>query len=492
MGSCGCSRLRDDSYREKDMVGLSLNTFCASRITKNMHTPQAFDPDFSFDIGTSLKNELQLESPHNPDSSEAQLGVKHLASFSLQHPTNDRLLYPTMNGAGTKNGNNDMPIDPYCSQSKKQIMNKPGYITDREITRSLPRLSQNEDIKAVDIWVNPATKHISRNQRSARRTRSLSSLDWSVTPECEHCPANRLVDREQESTHSKLNVIVNDDCLLETYPTKLSSDCEKLSWTNFEPTSAIQKSSNNTSTSGTSTAEEQADDKTWEIFEYSWLQYEETLNKSKEFNEKLKNMRSLAETLSTISFSKLNPSETLNIPIHPVKESSIEGQGEISSQRCENYPSDLNGEELRMISRDIDKLELKINQTRTRIRELRLESVNIIRADISEKASHPSSGSNALNYLEIEQKIRQLEDKSHELENKRQAAVSRLQYKIVGNLLGKEQKELLPLLPIPMPWGLRASIPLNSLASLSLFDVPDSETSREKITKFEKIPIIGN
>merc|ERR1712061_24716 len=121
-----------------------------------------------------------------------------------------------------------------------------------------------------------------------------------------------------------------------------------------------------------------------------------------------------------------------------------------------------------IITRDIDQFELKIYETKTKIREHRLAMVNMLDYEISGMASNPVNGLNAFSLLEIEQTICQLEGKRHELEKKRQEAVSRLQNNIMEKTFGKE---LLPLIPIHMTTGFSTSIPLECQAGLSSFDV---------------------
>jgi len=129
-----------------------------------------------------------------------------------------------------------------------------------------------------------------------------------------------------------------------------------------------------------------------------------------------------------------------------------------------------------LITRDIDKFEDKLNAMKTKIRELRGEAVIILTKENSEK-NCAAKETDSLSYLEIEQKICQLEDESHELESKRREAVSRLQNKMVGNILGKEQKDLLPLLPTPMPEDLSASVNSESQDIQTSFEVQTAESS---------------
>jgi len=192
-------------------------------------------------------------------------------------------------------------------------------------------------------------------------------------------------------------------------------------------------------------------------------------------------MRSLSETLSTLSSSKpigpLQSSETLRRSIFSITEFSLDGWAKTSSQTFENEFLDFHEKEWGKITRVIDQFEQKIYETKNTIRELREESVNILTKEMSEMTSDPVSGSTVFSHLEIEQKICQLEATSHGLENKRQEAVSRLQNKILENVLGKEP---LPLPPIPIPKGVSAAMPLESQAELSPFDVPTTETYSEK------------
>ena len=89
----------------------------------------------------------------------------------------------------------------------------------------------------------------------------------------------------------------------------------------------------------------------------------------------------------------------------------------------------------------------------------------------SEKHSDTDHLPEGLSFLEIEQKISQLEDVSHELEIQRREALSSLQNKMLGNILGSVRKELLPLLPVPLPENLSASMRLKSQTPPLSFEV---------------------
>jgi len=159
-------------------------------------------------------------------------------------------------------------------------------------------------------------------------------------------------------------------------------------------------------------------------------------------------------------------------------ESSFGWEEDTTLQTFQNYILDLKEEEL--ISRDIDMLEQKINETRTKIRRLRGDSVTILTTEMSDLEIDCDQGNvkDSLSFLEIEQEVCRLEDESHELERKRREAVSRLENKMLGNILGIEKKELLPLIPTPMPEGLSASMLFESRATLTSFDVPNIESSQ--------------
>jgi len=187
-------------------------------------------------------------------------------------------------------------------------------------------------------------------------------------------------------------------------------------------------------------------------------------------------MPSLSVALNRNSFSKPDvsrrSSESLyGSPFSP-RESSLDGLEGISSRTSENNFSCYREEEIEMITRDIDKFEHKINDTRTKIKELRLESLNILTTEMTEKTCDPVKGTDKLSYLEINQKICRLEDESHELKSKRRAAISRLQSKMVENIWFNKEKELPPLLPIHMQKGYSPSMLYESKNTPSSSDLP--------------------
>jgi len=471
MGACGCTHLRDIPYEDAEVGCLSLDVFRANRIAINTQTPKAIDPNF------------RGEAPH-PFFGFVQLGFMDPPSILLKNPRNDRLS-PAVDRAGKDDINNDMVIDPYSPERQKKPMNTSRFIIDREIPTVWPPISQDEDMKIfAKGQLNcglPAAKHSAKNRRSSRRTNcsrrtnSLPSLEILVTPWCERFSSGGLLHREQTSGHPELNVNVNYNSLAETHPPKIFLD-DKNQWqTRIELISTARKSFNytnkleslnDTHSSTTSSTEWQAEKETSVVLEWSKDQFERSRSKSRECREILRNMPSLSETLGTLSLSK---------PIGPIQstESSLDEWANTSSQTFENEFLDLHEREWGKIAKVIDQFEQKIYETKNTIRELRWESVNILATEMSEMASDPVSGSTGFSHLEIEQKICQLEATGQELENKRQDAVSRLQNKILGNVLGKE---LLPLLPITMLKGVSATIPLESQAVLSPFDVPITET----------------
>jgi len=185
-------------------------------------------------------------------------------------------------------------------------------------------------------------------------------------------------------------------------------------------------------------------------------------------------MPSFLETLSTISCSSEKQLKSLSLPT----ESSFKGQEEITLSKFENYIPNLTEADLGMITREIDKFEQRINELRAEIRRFRRESINMLTTEKSDFEMNCDKDvvTGALSYLEVEQAICRLEKETRELESKRQEAISRLQNKMLGNILGIEQKDLLPLVPIPIPEVLSA--PQAVLTSLDESTTESTQLSR--------------
>jgi len=470
----GCSHLVDGPSTEMGVLSVKMyDALEGDRLEIKHHTPQAFNPDFKLDISRMHGNELQLESSNNPDSSQAQLGIDRSASFCLLNSMDDRFFYPTIDRV------RNFLIDP--SSSSQELIS----LTDNEITTMLEQLmsSQGKDIKAVVkrllTEVRPTADHDARQTRREARARSLPSREELIEPYCERYPAKRFIYRELESSNPQLNVDINNEYLLSYLPEFVSDD-EKVSKTPRELLSTVPIALMDFVSGERSITEYEADDEHKDVLEYSKLQFEKTRRKSEQFSKRVKSMRSLSDILNTISHSKPGvphrSTDTLNISVFSVTESSLEGQEEIPCQ-CQTLESDFsntNEEDLAVITTDIDKFEQKINEIKAMIRELREESVIILTTENSENACDSAKVTGALSYLEIEQKICQLEDENNELESKRREAVSRLQKQIVGNFLGKERKDLLPLLPIPMP----EEISFESKVTPTQFDVAPAESNQ--------------
>lgn len=378
--------------------------------------------------------------------------------------------------------NTPQVYDPHFSCDIRKLQ-KNRVITERMLTELMT--STDEDIKVVAkgqlTEVLPTGNRDARNRWSSKRTRSLSSLGELKAPYRERYPVNRQVDRGRKSPNPWLNVDMNDLYLRESYPPELLSDDEKQSQSSLGQSSVVRKSLD--ISSGTiSTTQSQGDSESQEVLEYWKHQYEKTQCESEKLGEKLKNMPSVAETLSRISFSKpgvsRRSSETLCGSIFSPRESSLEGLEGISVRIIENDFSCWREEELEMITRDIDKFEHRINETRTKIKDLQLESLNVLTTEMTGKTCYPVKGTDTLSYLEIDKKIGRLEDESDELKSKRRAAVSSLQSKMVENIFFNKEKELSPLLPIHKPKGSSASMLYESQNTPSSFHVPIHNSSQ--------------
>jgi len=427
-------------------------------------------PDFKYDVNRLYGNHPQIKLPNKTKYVEAQLGPKQPASFMRQDPRDDRILYPTTDRVRREGGNNNVTKDPQSSQTKEELINISAESIDCNITTVLARLMASDDKKikalgkrlfteAVLPVANPGVSNLPKP-----RTRSEATLDQLMSPKFRY-PAYEHVDREYKKSQLQPDDNINDDDSPDGSPSPLHSDDEEHSNENFEhfsraPTGSPGKNSEKIMT------EQQTEHEIQEVLEYSKLYLEKTLRKSAIFCEKLKNMPSLSETLNKISSNKnvrlRSSCTTPNNSSFSITESSLDGEEETALQTFENDSPDLHEEELGMISRVIDEFEQKINETRTKIRQLRRESVNILTTEMSnsnsEKNYETDKVTEALSYLEIEQMISQLEDESHELEIERREALSRLQKKMLVNIMTTEQKQLLPLVPIPMPKKISASM----------------------------------
>jgi hypothetical protein len=122
--------------------------------------------------------------------------------------------------------------------------------------------------------------------------------------------------------------------------------------------------------------------------------------------------------------------------------------------------NEMPGEELGMITRNIDKYEQSLNETTRKISNLRKDSFNALTTQlINEYSDYDADGNTeASNYLEIEKKINLLEGEKQDIESKRQVCVSRLQTKMLGNLLSIENSELLPQENVSLPDGVSQQI----------------------------------
>jgi len=472
MGSFLCSRVQQGPSTEMGVLTVKtsdkLRLGQNNRLEINRHTPEKCDANLGSDVNRLHGNQLQINLPTKTEYSEAQSGMKLLPSFVRQDHPDNRVLYPKADHARREGGNNKVSIDQ-LSQTKKQLMNISAANVDNNITTVLERLmaSDNEEIKAlaeklIAKAMLPAARPGERNLRKQRRARSLTSLKELRTPTFRYSVYDHI-DTARKKAQLQPDGILNDDHLLDSSPSRLAFDDEEQSNTNFELLSTGPNSSQDQSFEKSMT-EHYSEHEIQEVMEYSKLHLEKTRRKTEKFSEKLKNMRSLSDTLNTISIAKQGilrrSSETPNLSIFSIIESSVEGDEEIALQTSKNDFFDLNEEELGMISRDIDEFEQKINETRTEIRLLRRESITMLTNEMSdsEKDSDTEKAPETLSFLEIEQKISQLEEESHELEIQRREALSTLQNKMLGNILGIAQKELLPILPTPMPEELSASM----------------------------------
>jgi len=456
---------------------------------KSQCTEMGVLPDFKYDGNRRYGNHPQIKLPNKTKCIKAQWGPKQPTSFMRQDPPDDRILYPTTDRVRRAGGKNNMTIDPQSSQTKEELINISAASIDCNITTVLARLMASDDkkIKALgkrlftEAVLPAANPGVSNMQKP--RTRSLATVEQLTSPKL-HYPVYGHVDREYKQSQLQPDDNINDDYSPDGSPSLLLSDEEEHSNENFEffrkaPTGSQDKNSEKIMT------ELQSEHEIQEVLEYSKLYLEKTLRKSAIFCEKLKNMPSLSETLNKISSTKnvslRSGCTTPNGSIYSITESSLEGEEETALQTLENEIPDSHEEELGMISRVIDEFEQKINETRTKIRQLRRESVNMLTKEMSNSSSEKNSETDivpeALSYLEIEQMISQLEDESHELEIKRREALSSLQKKMLVNIMNTEQKQLLPLVPIPMPKRISASMGYEH-QNLTSSEVSASNSSR--------------
>jgi len=483
MGSVVCSRTQQPTSMEMGVLPVKSSDklrLGQNRLEINWHTPQEFDANCSSDADRLHGNQPQIEFPNKTDCSEAQSGMKQTASYIRQDPPDTRVLYPAANRLRKEGGNNKMSIDPCSSKTKKQLMNLPAANVDCDITTVLERLmaSEDEEIKALAKRllfakaVLPVASPGERNLRKHGRARSLTSLKQLRTPNFGY-PVYGHIDTACKKTQPQPDRNINDNHVLDSSPPSLHFVDEKQSNTKFQLLSNPPYLSRDRG-SEKSITEQQDEHEIQEVIEYSKLHLEKTRRQTARFSEELKNMRSLSETLNTISLTKRGilrrSSETPNKSIFLITESSVEEDEEMV-QSSENDFFNLHEEELGMISRDIDEFEQKINETRIEIRLLRRESVNMLTNQMSDSEKHSDTDKEGLSFLEIEQKISQLEDESHELEIQRREALSSLQNKMLGNILGSVRKELLPLLPVPLPEKLSAPMCLNSQTPSPSFEV---------------------
>jgi len=494
--SCGCSNVREGSSTE--MVSYSVELFDAlgvgqNRLVVNTNPPQTIDPDLSPCTNRLYGKDIQIESPKKPDASRGQLAVKHSANLFLLDQTDERITYPMTYVGKKDDGNDEMTKNSNSYQGKKQLRNIPAANANRKIATVLKWLMMSEDKEVKSVAkkmfagvVLPGANHDANNFYRERKTRSWTMPEQLLAPNFESSTVFRQMDGERKSIHPKPNRNINDDDFsLDSYPSELYAEDEKQSKMNLEPPSTA-KSPKDIIGAEKSTAEELDVFEIQDMLEYSKLRLEKTQSKSARSCEKVRNMRSFSETLSLISFStqptSCGSSDMPRNSSFSVAESSFEGEEEITLPTYENDFPYLHEEELEMIARHIDTIEQKINETRTKIRQLRGESVNILIKETPDLAmdSDPDNVKDAHSYLEIEQKICRLEDESHELENKRRDAVSRLQNKMLVNILGTEMEEL-PRVSIPMSEGHSASMLLESQAKRTSFDMPTTEGSQTSL-----------
>jgi len=490
--SCGCSNVREGSSTE--MVSYSVELFDAlgvgqNRLVVNTNPPQTIDPDLSPCTNRLYGKDIQIESPKKPDASRGQLAVKHSANLFLLDQTDERITYPMTYVGKKDDGNDEMTKNSNSSQGKKQVRNIPAATDDRKIATVLRWLmiSEDEEIKAIakkmySEVVLPTASTAAINEHRARKTRCWALPEQLLAPNFERSTVYGLIDGERKSMHPKPNHNINDDNVsLESYPSELYAVDEKQSKMNLEPPSTAA-SLNDIIGAEKSTAEPLDTFEIREMLEYSELRLEETRRKSARFCERVRNMSSFSKTLSMISSTRgisCESSDMLRNSIFSVTESSFEGEEEITLPTYENDLPYLRWEKLEMIARHIDTIEQKINETRTKIRQLRGESVNILITETTdlEVDCDPDSVRGAHSYLEIEKNIRRLEVESHELENKRRDAVSKLQNKMLVNILGTEMKKL-PLVSIPMSEGHSVSMLPESQTTRTSFDGPTTEGSK--------------
>lgn len=498
MGSSAsaCSHRRERSYTEmgvlsvnaSDMLGLAQNG-----LDIHSHNPEKIDPSFSSEVDKVQGTQPQIKLTNKTENIEAQLVAKQPTRVIRQEPPDDRVLYPSADHDRKEGGNDTMTIDPYSSHAKKQPINIRGVnidsdITDSEITNVLERLmaSEDEEIKTLarrllTKAVLPAASPGARPKH--RRTRSLTSLTELKTYNL-YNPLYGDVGTARKKTQPQLDRNINDDFSRDSSPSRLHFDDEDQSNKNFEYFATAPRSSEDGS-SEKSIIEHQAEHEIKEVLAYSKLHFEKTHRKSASLSEKVKKMRSLSDTLTTLSLTKTGilrrGSETPNESIFSITELSLDGKEDKALHTSENDFPDLHEEELSLISKDIDEFEHQINETRAEISLLRRQSVNMLIQDLSdsEKDSDTEKVTESLSFLEIEQQISQLENKNHELETKRREALSDLQNKMLGNILGTGQKDLLPLLPVPIA----ASTCFRSQAPTS-FEVRPNNSCQFSISKY--------
>jgi len=478
------------SYSVKLCDGLGVGQ---NRLVISTHPPQTIDPDLSPYTKSLYGKDLQIQSPKKPDAGRRQLAVERSANFILLDQTDERVTYPRTYVGKKDDGNNEMTKNSNSSQGKKQLRNILAANSDRKIAKVLRWLmmSGDEEVKSVakkmySVVVPSAASPAAINLHRARKIRSWTLPEQLLAPSFERSTVYGLTNGERESIDPKSNRNANDDNFsLDSHPSQLYAEDEKKSKMNLEPPSTA-KSSKDIIGAEKSKAEEVYACEIREMLEYSKLRLEKTRRKSARFCEKVRNMPSFSETLSSISLSSqgisFGSSDMPRNSILSVGESSFEVEEEIILPTYESDLPYLHEEELEMIARHIDTIEQKINETRTKIRQLRGESVNILIKETPDLAmdSDPDNVKDAHSYLEIEQKICRLEDESHELENKRRDAVSRLQNKMLVNILGTEMEEL-PRVSIPMSEGHSASMLLESQAKRTSFDMPTTEGSQTSL-----------
>jgi len=459
MGSAACSRVQKPQYMEMGPLH-----------------------EFKTDVSRRYGNHPHIQLPNKTRYTEPQLGQKEPASFVRQDAADDRILYPTTVRGGKEDEENKMTIDTDSPRIKEELMNISAASVDCDISAVLARLMASDDKEIKTLGKRLFTEAVlpATTRHLKLRTRSLPSQELE-SPDS-RAPVFGNIGREYNKTQTQ-----PDDNAKE-YLQESSPSSEKI-MTELQTEHEIQ-----------------------EVLEYSKLYLEKTLRESAIYSEKVKNMPPLSETLNMISLNNKgalrNSCRTPNNSISSTPEAYLEGEEETTSQTFENDFPDIQEEELGKISRNVDEFEQKINQTRIMIKHLRRESVNLLTKEMSnsdwEKESDTDKMTESLSYLEIEQKISQLEDERYELEKKRREALSSLQKKMLGNILGTKHKKLLSLVPIPVPKGIpelmlvdsqtptsverstSTSSQLSRLSSASEAEVSDNDSPPRGAPKEEK------